>query len=964
MRKSLWRPVLCAAALLVAVLAWRWVPTARTQATPSGTLVATGQRITPTAAPGSFLLPLSTNLRHDNNADGAYGATTALSPDGSTLLVLTTGYNNSFYTDNGVPIVYPILDPQTGLPTSETTSNAEWVFVYDVRGQVPKQVQKINIPLTYNGLAWDPSGKRFYVSGGVDDMVYVYRASGGSFVPDGPFVVLNTGVQLENTPAGPALDNFGLTSPPVVAGVAVNQDGSRLYAANFENDSVSIVDTNSRQVLKRVVFSAPGHPTGRGEYPFWIAVRSGKGPQSGDDGEPSPVGDKVFVSSQRDSQIVVFDSALEPRVIRVGSAPNKMLLSQDGKQLFVANGDGDSISVIDTDRETVTATISLKRNGYPYTGANPNSLALGANAKRLYVTLGGENAVAVIDLNKNSVIGRIPAGWYPNSVTVSADGSRLFVVNSKGVPGPNPSNSGGAAPNPTFRNEYVFALEKASLLVMPVPSDGTLEQLSQVVDANNGFNSDHEDPVIASLRGKIKHIIYIVKENRTYDQVLGDLPVGNGDPQIVMFPQPVTPNHHKLAMDYVTLDNFYVSGEGSGEGWNWSTQARINDYDAKAIPPSYGNGFGALDVWATSRNIVIGMPDKADPANQFTTRITTLLDPTGQSSILPGPKDIGAGDGDGDLSRGALGGYLWDEALRSGVSLRHYGFYTDYTYYSVSPPLYIPISRTPFASNIPQGPPLKPALRDVNDVYYRGFDLSVPDRYHYEEWKREFDQYVANGNLPALEIMSLPLDHFGSFGSNVGGLNTPTLEIADNDYALARMVEAVSHSAYWKDTAIFVLEDDAQDGPDHVDAHRSPAYLISAYTKRNAVVDTYYTTVNMMRTMEDILGLHHLSMNTANADPMSEVFALTPDLRPYDPVLPAVLCAPPVDPKLIPECADPNVVRSAMVKDRHDGAWWQAATNRFNFSRPDALDNLAFNRVLWKGIMGEQKAYPTRREGR
>jgi DNA-binding beta-propeller fold protein YncE len=212
--------------------------------------------------------------------------------------------------------------------------------------------------------------------------------------------------------------------------------------------------------------------------------------------------------------------------------------------------------------------------------------------------------------------------------------------------------------------------------------------------------------------------------------------------------------------------------------------------------------------------------------------------------------------------------------------------------------------------------------------------------------------------------MSLPLDHFGSFGSNVGGLNRPTLEIADNDYALGRMVQAVSHSPYWKDTAIFVLEDDAQDGPDHVDAHRSPAYLISAYTKRNAVVHTYYTTVNMVRTIADILGLHHLSMNTANADPMSEVFALTPDLRPYDPVLPAALCASPVDPQLIPECADPKVLRSAFVKDLHDGAWWQAATSRFNFSKPDALDSVAFNRVLWKGIMGDQKPYPALRDAR
>jgi hypothetical protein len=296
-------------------------------------------------------------------------------------------------------------------------------------------------------------------------------------------------------------------------------------------------------------------------------------------------------------------------------------------------------------------------------------------------------------------------------------------VNSKSVPGPNPSNSGGAAPNPTFRNEYVFALQKASLLVVPVPGDETLEQLSQVVDANNGFNSDQEDPVIASLRGKIKHIIYIVKENRTYDQVLGDLPVGNGDPQIVMFPQPVTPNHHKLAMDYVTLDNFYVSGEGSGERWNWSTQPRINDYDAKAIPASYGNGFGALDVWATSRNIVIGMPDTANPANQFTTRITTCSIPRGGPRsclrILAQAKVMATCL----LARsaGICGTRRFARASRCATMDS-----TRTTYYSVPPSLYIPKSRTPFAAHIPQGPPLKPALRDVNDVFYRGFDLSVP----------------------------------------------------------------------------------------------------------------------------------------------------------------------------------------------------------------------------------------------
>ena len=488
-----------------------------------------------------------------------------------------------------------------------------------------------------------------------------------------------------------------------------------------------------------------------------------------------------------------------------------------------------------------------------------------------------------------------------------------------------------------------------------------MARLSEIVDRNNGFDHPHNSETVASLHNKIKHVIYIVKENRTYDQVLGDLPGANGDPSIVMFPQPITPNHHKLAQDFVTLDNFYCIGETSADGWSWSAQAHANDYNQKASPASYGNGFGTLDVWATDRNIVVGMDNNPPNPNQFNARITDLLDPSGSSNILSGHKDIGSTDGDNDLSAKAVGGYLWDEAIRSGKSLRHYGFYTDYTYYFVPPPLFIPISRTPYKDGIPQGPALRPSLRDYNDVYYRGFDLSVPDSYHYEEWKREFDQYVANGNLPALEIMSLPLDHFGSFGSNVGGLNTPNLEIADNDYALGRLVQAVSNSPYWKDTAIFVVEDDAQDGPDHVDAHRSPGYVISAYTKRNAVVHTFYNTMNMLRTIEDLLGMNHLGMNDANSDPMADVFTTEPDLTPYTAVLPGSLCQPPVDPDLIPECQQASVPRTRPLKSLHDGEWWANATRNFDFRHPDDLDPAVFNRLLWRGIMGD-RAYPTDRK--
>jgi YVTN family beta-propeller protein len=280
---------------------------------PDGMRVATGQRITPSAAPGAQVLRLHTDLRSDENADAANAVTTALSPDGTTLLILTSGSNNSFFKDDGTPITYDVLDPTTGQSTGGTTSSAEWVFVYDVSGPVPIQKQKINLPVTYNGLLWDRSGSHFYVSGGSDDIVYPFKKVNGSFQLDAPFIVLNTGGELDNTIAGPAMQSFGLAPWAVVAGLGLSSDGSTLYAANFENDSISVVDTKSRQVSSRVVFSGPGVGKARGEYPFWIAVRKGS--------KHRP--EKVSVSSQRDGQVVVFDHPPGFRTIRVGSEPDQ-----------------------------------------------------------------------------------------------------------------------------------------------------------------------------------------------------------------------------------------------------------------------------------------------------------------------------------------------------------------------------------------------------------------------------------------------------------------------------------------------------------------------------------------------------------------------------------------------------------------------------------------------------------------
>jgi len=448
--------------------------------------------------------------------------------------------------------------------------------------------------------------------------------------------------------------------------------------------------------------------------------------------------------------------------------------------------------------------------------------------------------------------------------------------------------------------------------------------------------------------------------------------VGNGDPALNLFPQPISPNHHKLAQDFVTLDNFYDSGESSGVGWSWSTFAATTDYTEKSQSVLYGNAnFNGLtyDYEGQNRNITLALPQTSSNPSQFTARETGLLDPSGQSSILPGNGDVNAPAGDGKLDPGALGGYIWDVALRAGKTVRNYGFLTSGSYYSTSltdptvrdpaNPLFIPISATPFASNIPQSPVAKSTLLDKTDLFYRGYDQNNSDTYLYQEWLRDLNE---NG-LPNLSLVRLSHDHFGNFSTAVAGLNTAPAQMADNDYAVGKLLETLSKRPEWKETAVFIIEDDSQNGPDHVDSHRSIAYVISPYTKRNTVVSTRYTTVNVLRTIENILGTSYMGINDANATPMSEVFTQTADLTPYKAIVPGILCQSPVDPKLVPACQDANAPKSTAMKSLHDGEWWASATKDFYFDVEDKLDPEAFNRVLWAGIKGENVPYPTERSG-
>jgi len=822
-----------------------------------------GAEITPTAAPHSVQLPLNPGVANHPNFTLGQAVTTAVSPDGTQLLVLTSGYNRG---------------------PGKLADFPEFVFVYDITSYPPRQVQALPVPNSFCGLAWNPSGQEFYVSGGPDDAVYIFGRRGIAYYRAATIAMGHrhgNGLVVGENPK------------PITAGIAVNHAGTVAAVANMYNDSISLIDLKTRTLISELDLrpgvsdpSKAGVPGG--EYPYWVAMR-------GDD--------RAYVSSPRDREIVVVSlggrAAVTSRIPMRGQ-PNRILLNRAEDRLFVALDNADTVAIIDTnsgkivDTVGITAPAAMLPGGNLPRGANPNSLALSPDERTLYVTDGGTNAIAVMAIGADGaptgVTGLIPTGWYPNSVSVSADGRTLFAVNGKSVPGPNTGNCRGDARAPKVPDcgktpySYVFTLEKASLWAAPVPQPAELVALTTRVAENNHFaavRASINDPVIAQLRQRIKHVIYIIKENRTYDQVLGDLEKGDGDPTITEFPEPVTPNHHALARNFVTLDNFYDSGEVSGVGWNWSTAARTTDYTEKTVPPNYASRGFDYDWEGTNRSVNVGIGDQAE---RLKSQPMLQADP----NLLPGARDIAAPDSPfGEAGEG----YIWDEALRARLTVRNYGIFCDLTRYD-NPKTnkgYLAMSKTPFADKLIQATPSQKALLDKTDLYYRSFDQNYSDFFLYREWEREFDQFAANGNLPNLSLIRLAHDHFGSFGTALYGINTPALQISDNDYAIGLLTAKVAASPYASDTLIFIIEDDAQDGPDHVDAHRSIAYVAGPYVKQGAVVSEHYTTVSMVRTMEAILGIEPSSIFSAATAPMTEVFDLSQSKWSYTPVVPELL---------------------------------------------------------------------------
>jgi YVTN family beta-propeller protein len=925
-----------------------------------------GQSITPTAAPGAIFNPLNPGLTDYPDFTAGQAVTTAVSPDGTTLLVLTSGYNrNNDASGNVIP-----------------RDSNEYVFVFDITSGSPVQNQVIQVPNTYSGITFSPEGAQFFVSGGKDDSVHTYTNSGGSWAETGTPIALGHGT-------GNGLPQGARTVPPAAAGLAVTADGKTIVVANYENDSISLVSTIARAKTAELDLR-PGKNDPRqagipgGEFPYWVTIQGN---------------DFAYVSSVRDREIVVIKlQATSPIIvgrIPLTGNPNRMVLDKAQTKLYVALDNSDEVAVIDTRRNRVMRTVkiaappSLLVSVMP--GASPNSLTFSPDGRTLYVTNGGTNSVAVLSVlpeGRLRVIGLIPTGWYPNSVSISADGKTLYVVNSKSNTGPNPSHCRWIAPSdqnfasgcpPAEQNgsdnQYTLQLAKAGLLILPIPTPSQLDNLSRQVAKNNGFNltlTRQDKVILQTLRRNIKHVIYIVKENRTYDQILGDLPAGNGDPNLTQFPEVVTPNQHALAKQFVQIDNFYDSSNVSYEGWQWSTAARSVDATEKTYSVNYARRGLSYDSEGTDRNINIAYPNVA--ARQAANPITPS-DP----DLLPGPRneeDVdGPGKGVRDITRriqvkddkedsfGQEGaGYLWDAVIRAHLTVRNYGFHCDTVRYALEPASGgIPPIENPYATRTQVAFPAHRALLNRTDPYFRSYDDKLPDFFRYIEWAREFDDFVRRQTLPYLTLLRLMNDHTGAFAQAIRGVNTPELQVADNDYAVGLVVDKIAHSPYAKSTLIFIIEDDAQDGPDHIDAHRSIALVAGPYVKQGELVSERYTTVSMIRTIEEILGVPPQNLHDAGVRPMIGIFDLTKKNWTYTAAPSSLLLGT----QLPFELVESNVRRADAVealKPLHDTAWWAERTRGFDFTDADRNDSALYNRVLWEGTMGS-KPYPTARSG-
>ncbi|MBA3440534.1 MAG: beta-propeller fold lactonase family protein [Pyrinomonadaceae bacterium] len=740
---------------------------------------------------------------------------------------------------------------------SHSGFNPHGLVVIDARTE--QAVQRIPLKSTWLGMAWHPNGNLLYVSGGNADgrvstraPVYVFEYKNARLSPK-PVATL------EETIDAAQIYWSGLAHHPLK---------NILYAANRGTTptpgSVVVFDTTSGKILARI-------PVGINPYDLAL----------------SRDGHTLYVSNWASDSVSVIDTDALKVVanIPVGDNPNDLELSND-ERLFVACANDNSVNVIDTRARRAVEKISTALFPRAPVGSTPNALALDRVGKMLFVANADNNNVAVISVAKpgeSEVLGFIPTGWYPSALAFGGGGQNLYVGNSKGlgsysnIRGPHsrlpPGDEGRGS---------VKSLQKGSVNIVGLSNlKSEIKRLTRQVYENTPYNDDllaeAKAPAAPSVIPRavgagspVKHVLYIIKENRTYDQVLGDMPKGNGDSRLTIFGRKVTPNHHALAEQFVLFDNLYCDGEVSVDGHSWSNSAYATDFNEKLWPVTYG----------------------------------------GHSKARPSAAHVPAG------------GHLWDLCRRKGLTYRSYGEYaarvSDGTTMDAAPGVEGLVGHV--APNYK-----KPGMRDTDNAaeFIREFD----------EYEKNYDSPDVDKRLPNFMVMSLPENH--TFGATPDK-PTPTACVANNDYALGLIVERVTHSKYWPETAIFVIEDDAQDGPDHVDARRTVAFAISPYITREKVDSTLYSTSSMLRTIELLLGLPPMSQYDAAATPMYAAFGTTADLTPYRHLKPLVN----VDEKNTPL------------------AWGAKESLEMDFSDVDLTPMFELNEIVWKSVRGAQSEMP------
>jgi YVTN family beta-propeller protein len=940
---------------------------ARADSAPSRTLtlvqLPTGQHITPLALPGAEQQFLNPGLPAYPDFVAGEAVRARLSPDGTTLAILCAG-QNSLYKPDG---------------TLDVANSTQYIFLYDVSGtnkQAPVLTQVIQQTNAHAGLVFSPDGSTLYAAGGRDDVVYAYTKSGGSWS-------LHMTIKLGHGDKG-----IGVGVAPNASGLGISDDGKTLVVVNNYNDSISVIDTASGTVryehdLRPFFANNEGSSGGvGGTFPFAVVVKGNS---------------MVYVSSDRDREVVVIDISsptagrLTTRIKLDGNALG-MALDATGSRLYVAQDNADQVAMIDTAKNAVIAKIDARapagiltgshEGSTRYTGAATFAVTLSPDGETLYAVNAGANSVAVIPLRGQDpyrVAGLIPTAYEPHDIAFSVDGSWLYIVNGKSSTGPNPGHltsstarlteiqyPGGnvaAAAAARASNQYQFQLERASLVSAPVPGAPQLERLTERVADNNFYSAERGDDreVMQFLRDRIKHVIYIVKENRTFDQVLGDLANGsNGDPSLTVFGEAITPNNHSLARTFVTLDNFMNPGDGSMDGWSWAMQGRVTNTETLTQQINYAFVDRGLSYESEGKNrnvpvnfgTVAQRDAAAGPAGTTNYSTATASLPGGTANVLTGTGNHASTD----APFGIQGGYIFNAVLQAGKTVRNYGFLVNNIgRITINTK---PVS-APFSVGEIQVAPLDLALAPLTDVYFRGYDQNYPDLWRYTEWKREFDQFVKDATLPSLSLVRISHDHMGSFGTALAAVNTPETQQADCDLALGLLVEAVAKSGYAANTLIIVTEDDVQDGPDHVDSHRGPAFVLGPYVKQGVVVSTRYSQVNALRTIEDILGTEHINLNTAFQRPMAEVFDIGSSGK-WTYVAEASTVLSSTQLAQAPNGLGVKFAAGPEIKPRHDAAYWAQVTAGFNFDEADQVPVAQFNQILWAGLMGNTP-YPALR---